>query len=80
MIGYWPTSEAPVHEINKMMSWGMRMTFDNFLIGLWHFGELLLVHCECSLPLLVNQFRGSWIHFQVGLWRGNSDLLLNINE
>ena len=38
------------------------------LIGLWHFWRSFAcpLHGECTLTLLVNQFRGSWIPFQVG--------------
>ena len=39
-----------------------------------------LLQGECTLTLLVNQFRGSWILFQVGWWRGHSDLSLELNE
>ena len=35
---------------------------------------------ECSLSLLVNKFRGSWIPFQVGWWRGHSKISWKINE
>ena len=43
------------------------IAFDHLLIGLWHFGELLFIHCMVGVysPYL-NQFRKSWIHFQVG--------------
>ena len=49
--------------------------FDSFLVGLWNFGELFLVHCMVGVysPCL-NQFWGSWIPFQVGWWRGHSPL------
>ena len=47
------------HEVNKMMSWGSRITFYHFLIGFWHFwrGFGCPLHGECTLTLLVNQFR-----------------------
>ena len=37
-------------------------------------------HGESSLSLLVNQFQGSWIPFQVGWWRGHLDLSLDISK
>ena len=42
------------------MSWGKRIAFDHLLIGLWHFGELLLVHCTVSVhsPCLSTNFEG----------------------
>ena len=49
----------------------------NFLLVFWRSFACPL-HTECSLSLLVNQFRGSWIPFQVGLWRGNSDLIVDV--
>ena len=36
------------------------------------------LHSECSLSLLVNQFRGSWIPLQVGSLRGHSDISLDL--
>ena len=38
------------------------------------------LHGECSLSVLVNQFRGSRVPFQVGLWRGDSKISVDINE
>ena len=58
------------------------LIFDHFLTILCHFGELFLVHSngEWSLSLLVNQFQGSWIPFQVVLWRGHSGISWEINK
>ena len=65
-----------------MMSRGRRRYFYNLLIGLWHFWRDFAcpLHSECTLTLLVNQFRGSWIPFQVGWWRGHLDISWDINE
>ena len=48
------------HEFNKIISWGRRIYFYHFLIFLWHFGELLLVHCTMSVhsPYLWTNFEG----------------------
>ena len=56
------------------------MDFDHFLIGLWHFGEIFLVHCMVSVhsPCEWTNFEG--VGFQVGWWRGHSDLSWELNE
>ena len=48
------------NEFNKRMSWGRRIYFDHFLTGLWHFGELFLIHCTMSVhsPCLWTNFEG----------------------
>ena len=47
-------------EVNKSISWGRKMDFYHLLIGLWYFGELLLVHCTVSVhsPCLWTNFEG----------------------
>ena len=46
--------------VNKMISWGMRIYFYHYLIGIWNFRELLLVHCMVSVhsPYLWANFEG----------------------
>ena len=54
-------------------------SFVNWSLAFWRaFASPL--HGECSLFMLVNQFWGSWIPFQVGWWRGHSDLSWELNE
>ena len=55
------------------------LSFFYFLLEFWR-AFACPSHGECSLSLLMNQFRGSWIPLQVGWWRGNSYLSLDINE
>ena len=47
--------------------------FVNFPLAFWR-DFYFPLHGECPLSLLVNQFQGSWIHFQVGWWRCHSYL------
>ena len=48
------------HEVNKMISLGMIMDFDNFLTVLLYLGEIFLVHCMVSVhsPCLWTNFEG----------------------
>ena len=47
-----------IHEVNKIISWGRRIYFDNCLIVLWNFGEIFLVHYTVSVhsPFLWTNF------------------------
>ena len=48
------------HEVNKIISWWIRIYFYHFLIGLWNFGEIFLVHYTVSVhsPYLWTDFEG----------------------
>ena len=55
--------------------------FYHFIISLCNFWDILFVHCTVGVySLYLKQFRGSWIPFQVGWWRGNLNLSREINE
>ena len=54
-------------------------SFVNWPLAFWRAFACPL-HGECSLSLLVNQFQGRWIPFQVGWWRVNSKISWEINE
>ena len=58
------------------MSWVMEIIFLSFVNFPWAFWRALAfpLHGECSLTLLVSQFRESEILIQVGYGRGKPDL------
>ena len=46
------------HEFIKMISWGITIFFDHFLIWIWNFGDIFLFHCMVSVhsPCLWTNF------------------------